>query len=990
MLKTEKRVYGEQPFWFWNDVMDADEVRRQIFAMRDGGVKGFFLHPRQGMDLPYMSDRFIEMVGVAVEAAKEAGMEMWLYDEYPYPSGVGGGELLIQSDYVARTLTPFNFRGKGLIKKELRWGKVMYAKAFPVNGDVIDWSGGVDVSGKIGITYLREIYQGGAGLSVYTRKRFFTGLHSKQLYWEAPAGEWQIFIFIEHEIEDYKYFGSFVDPVNPKAMQDYIQFTHQRYYDAFPEHFGKTIKGIFTDETSPMSERGIMWSKLMPELFLERNGYDLIDYLPSLITDTAFDDEKFRYDFENTIIEAFIESFDKPIRKWCEDHGIVYTGEKPHMRLNQTGYMHLPGTDNGHQKVGSEPNIHPGYYRANLKAVASSAHFCGDGSTLCEAYHSTGWGMTLRDMRWMVDWMGVQGVNLFNPHAFFYSDDALRKHDAPPSAFESMPYWSYNRLYTEHVNNTTRITLFGERYANVLVMDPVIASWSDKEESQHRRPKSTRLTRVQRALSSRHVDYYVADTDVLATAAAEDGKISIKDDVFDVLIIPGMSFLEQSGADSVKKFLDAGVKIYCCESVPKRNITTGDDLDIDPSSFIYVEEADDLVAAVVKEIPIKYGISSGGDYADRVLAAAFALDGYDYIYTVNMYKEEIDCELWFESEDARPVSAVNMVTGKAYAVESTYEDGKVKFSANYAPFEPIVFCIGMEGEEKPKAQAKIDISLDEKRGMELKNHNLLRMAFWNADLGGNKAYVDSMPVIDQIISVDGSVRAVDKSGFGCLKRLEFPEMELSYEASFSYEADGEIYFAMEPGSINGDFKLYLNGEEIGRKLEKMHVYKRGNLACDISAIIKKGVNTVRVEVDAKYDHDGITNPLYIAGDFSVSYADEMWRLGMRVESGSISERIDGGLPFYSGIIDYDIAAELKAGAGKTADISIDGWIFEDAAELIINGESKGALAWNPYCWSLELPKVIESAKLRIANTLNPAFEGAHFDAEAHDTVFVSK
>ena len=986
----EKRVYGEQPFWFWNSVMEADEIRRQIFAMKEGGVKGFFLHPRQGMDLPYMSDRFIEMVGVAVSAAEEAGMEMWLYDEYPYPSGVGGGELLIQSDYVARTLTPFNFRASGLVKQELRWGKVMYAKAFPVNGEEIDWNGGIDLTSKIGITYLREIFQGGAGLSVYTKKRFFTGLHSKQLYWEAPEGEWQIFVFIEHEIEDYKYFGSFVDPVNPNAMKDYIEYTHQRYYDAFPDQFGKTIKGIFTDETSPMSEHGIMWSKLMPELFMERNGYDMIERLPSLIAETAFDDEKFRYDFENTIIEAFIDSFDKPIRKWCEDHKIVYTGEKPHMRLNQTGYMHLPGTDNGHQKVGIEPNIHPGYYRANSKAVASSSHFCGDGSTLCEAYHSTGWGMTLRDMRWMVDWMGIQGINLFNPHAFFYSDDALRKHDAPPSAFESMPYWPYNNLYAEHVNNTTRITLFGERYANVLVMDPVIVTWTDFEERQVRRPKSTRLTRVQRALTSRHVDYYIADTDVLAKATAKDGKIYINDDVFDAFVIPGMKFLEQSGVETVEKLIAAGVKIYCSESIPTRNITTGADLAMDTSGFIYFDCADKMIEEAVKSLPVKYGISNNGGYASQVLASAFALDGYDYIYTVNMYKEPIKCDLWFAEDSAKPVALVDMITGKAVAVDSCYEGGKVKFSAEYAPFQPLVFCVGMSAEKKVCADEKVEVCLSKSRGVELKDYNLLRVGFWNANLGGNDYYVDSMPVIDQLISVGGTIKAEEKSGFGCLKKLIFPEMALKYEAAFSYDTDGEIIFAMEPGSINGEYKLFINDEEIGCKLEKKHIYKNGNLSCDIKAFVKKGVNKIRVEVEAEYDHDGITNPLYLAGDFSVNYIDGMWHLGDKLTSGSIAEKMNGGLPFFSGVIDYDITAEVKAAAGKQAEICIGGWTFEDVAELIVNGESFGAVAWNPYSWNVKLPAEVKCAKLRIANTLNPAFEGAHFDMEAHDTIYIGK
>jgi hypothetical protein len=27
--EMKKRIYGEQPFWFWNGTMDANEVRRR-------------------------------------------------------------------------------------------------------------------------------------------------------------------------------------------------------------------------------------------------------------------------------------------------------------------------------------------------------------------------------------------------------------------------------------------------------------------------------------------------------------------------------------------------------------------------------------------------------------------------------------------------------------------------------------------------------------------------------------------------------------------------------------------------------------------------------------------------------------------------------------------------------------------------------------------------------------------------------------------------
>ncbi len=84
---------GFYPFWFWNSDLDEREIRRQIDEMAAQGVKGFFIHSRQGLSTPYLSDSFFRLVEAAIEAAKDRGLLVNLYDEYPYPSGVAGGDI---------------------------------------------------------------------------------------------------------------------------------------------------------------------------------------------------------------------------------------------------------------------------------------------------------------------------------------------------------------------------------------------------------------------------------------------------------------------------------------------------------------------------------------------------------------------------------------------------------------------------------------------------------------------------------------------------------------------------------------------------------------------------------------------------------------------------------------------------------------------------------------------------------------------------------
>src|SRR5690606_41560629 len=66
------------PFWFWNDDLSAEEIKRQIHEFHAKEVDGFVIHPRMGLPrtIPYLSDVFMNLVEVAVTEAAELGMKI--------------------------------------------------------------------------------------------------------------------------------------------------------------------------------------------------------------------------------------------------------------------------------------------------------------------------------------------------------------------------------------------------------------------------------------------------------------------------------------------------------------------------------------------------------------------------------------------------------------------------------------------------------------------------------------------------------------------------------------------------------------------------------------------------------------------------------------------------------------------------------------------------------------------------------------------------
>ena len=79
------------PFWGWNDRLRPEELVRQIKDMKDKGMGGAFIHSREGLETPYLSDEWMDDVEASIHCAREEGMELWIYDEDKWPSGSVGG-----------------------------------------------------------------------------------------------------------------------------------------------------------------------------------------------------------------------------------------------------------------------------------------------------------------------------------------------------------------------------------------------------------------------------------------------------------------------------------------------------------------------------------------------------------------------------------------------------------------------------------------------------------------------------------------------------------------------------------------------------------------------------------------------------------------------------------------------------------------------------------------------------------------------------------
>jgi hypothetical protein len=345
---------------------------------------------------------------------------------------MSGGEVILQhSEARQYNLLHYNFevRGGESLTRELPWGRVLFAKA--VQQDVpageLNWPEAIDLTNSIGNFQAQTVFQK-SGLTLYNDKRYFTYEPRKKLVWQAHPGNWQVVVFLEKEIEDFKYYGTYLDPCHAGAVKTFLETTYERYAGVLGDQFGATIKGMFSDEVGIFGSPP--WSPQLAEAFEQHTGYSLQDRLMALHYSAGENTARTRYDYFQTLHLLLRGAYHQQISQWCAAHRLKYITEVPSVRMTTQLYSHITGGDSAHEKLGRSLEwIFDRYvlnFRANPKMVSSLSRQLGLDRSFIECFHSVGWSMTLQDAKWMLDRLGAMGINFFNFHAFFYSLDGLR------------------------------------------------------------------------------------------------------------------------------------------------------------------------------------------------------------------------------------------------------------------------------------------------------------------------------------------------------------------------------------------------------------------------------------------------------------------------------------------------------------------------------------------------------------------------------------
>ena len=565
---------GIVPFWFWNGDLDYDELEWQLRQYHDRGVRSLFIHGRMGLNVGYLSDAWFERVRFVVDKAKEIGIDAWVYDEMDWPSGTADGQVM-EAD------------------PDLRQRRLELV-ALPFEGPIFNFLEAHDD---------RYVATGNSNpIAAYAARRheYETTIENlvdlnknlaweKTIAWEAPAGAWVLMYFVE-KTDPY-----YIDTLNPASTQKFIEVTHERYKKSVGGDFGGAVPGFFTDEPAMyyyhvgLQNYVVPWSKQMFKIFRERRGYDLKPHLPALYRDAGPDTVRVRYDFWRTLTEQYAETYYKQLRDWCEANGVLFTGHvlfEEHLRLaarcegNIFKYleqMHMTGVDHLYPKIGSpqEPDQH-----VALKLASSAAHHFGSPRLLCESMGGTYWDCTLERMKWQNNWEYALGVNLFNNHGYHYTIEGERKRDWPPSQFYHHTWWKYYDRFTTYNARLSHALTGGRHVAKVLVLYPIASIWANyvpQEVTRAGEVTEADFNYLTDTLLRLHFDFDYVDEDVLADAVVDRGTLRIRDEVYEVFILPPVTHIKEKTYEKLAAFVASGGSLITDALVPVGLLEAGAD-----------------------------------------------------------------------------------------------------------------------------------------------------------------------------------------------------------------------------------------------------------------------------------------------------------------------------------------------------------------------------------------------------------------------------
>ncbi|MAE63617.1 MAG: hypothetical protein CMJ18_05045, partial [Phycisphaeraceae bacterium] len=674
-MSTPGIGYGTIPWWVWNGHMNYGEIERQLDLMKAASMQGWTLWARFGLEIEYLGHEFMERFRFAVEHSARLGLDVWVFDEFAWPTCSANSRVPeVDPTYRMRVLSCFahDVEGSGACTFSPDWGHSGFntpdAPTTAGTGEA-PWPGPSTQRTPISPYLFPETNEEG-------NRRYFaprleralavpivdgrmqvddivdiTGsCDDLTLHWSPPSESWRILMLISRD------FGLNIDVLNPEAVRCFIDLTYEKYKTYVGAHFGGAFKGFFTDETRMIRntqhrfyEPTIPWSVDLLDRLGQRGLDDLDGCLAAVFADhDAPSVTRRRLAWGESITDLYAESFYRQIRKWADDHGVIFTGDcfsEDSLLLGSMGdYFKIvrPYHVQGLDALLLPENQSPETFKSPKfpSSVAHQNEGLGGGRCLCEGPGLLGWGATIEQMKHVTDWLYVFGVNLLIPNAMHYSLAHEQLYETP-SYFFQWTLWPFYPDWDRYTATLGRALTRGVHRAPVAYYYP-----TETLLALHRPMEPGRCNLFVRdgmaavypivaetayELVRRQIDFDYVDRGALSRAKIENGRVELAGETFELVVVPAASIIARSSAEQLRRYAGSGGRILWIRPLPT-HFDDGEDasalaqwIEQTPQACTVLDGVPQSMIDEVQERLNTKGRSLSESYGDQVEAAITGL-----------------------------------------------------------------------------------------------------------------------------------------------------------------------------------------------------------------------------------------------------------------------------------------------------------------------------------------------------------------------------
>ena len=850
------------PF-LWMRGEEEHVIREEIARIYECGIRGICVEARPHPD--FAGPGWWHDLDIVMEEAKERGMRVWVLDDAHFPTGYANG--LIEKKYPHRKKTYINYNTADVLGAQ----NEVTIHISPMLKPKTSWL-------DLGKPIEKEEQKNNKLVSVVAAKLVADGIIHEELIdltekvaddfltCTLPDGPWRIYVVYETKTDGGN--PKYINMIDEESVSTQLEAVYIPHYERYKEEFGKTFAGFFSDEPSFGNTSGfdfnetigqkdmpLPWSKEAEKMLGEALGAQWKVFLPYLWISSEEMNQCIhtRYTYMDIVTRLYEKNFSNQLGKWCEEHKVEYIGHviednDQHSKLGSgAGHFfralsgqHMSGIDviGGQVIFGGagleRRGIFKGdgeFYHYTLGKLGSSYGHLDPkkkGRTMCELFGAYGWKLGVRDMKYILDHLVVRGINYLVPHAFSMSE--YPDIDCPPHFYArgNNPQFKHFAHLMRYANRLCHIFNDGKHVAPVAVLYHGESEWTGEY---------MKMQKPARLLTEDQIDFDFVPVDMLNDLHSYNGKVEnnslkINGEEFKCLVIPYSQYITKELASFIKN--SNGLEIIFVGGRPE-GISNVADRKEDTELLEATKEC-----KVVPLSDLVYELKTRGIYDIQLKKPFKDLTYYHYVKENNIYM--------FQNESAYETFSgeIELSIGE-YAIvynglENKFEKLPVRKENDkgtiYLELKPYESCVVFESDQEHAVNFEKYIPFSAKQAT-CKNHIDLS-SDWNYSLVKNKEYPnfgevkkmeELLPISSENPSFTGIIRYE--------KTIELDETPKQGLLAFEY-----IYEAVE---------IWINDEYAGMKVCPPYVFEVANY-------LKKGSNTIRVEVATTLDRDRLKQP----------------------------------------------------------------------------------------------------------------------------------